>query len=227
MGVFEREFIRNLWKENRELILKYAIKDFHVEGLYSLMLFRSETLKIRLYVIKEGVKSLETTHLHKDTSLSVHNHPFDFQCQTLTGYMENLIYYIDDGTNSIDYSQIEQFEENKNTKWFKYTYSGALMDKEKKMRLKDEENVEIIGPKVQKVPKGESYHFESIELHRIRVPSNETTIMLFWEHEKIENFVSKIYSSVALPEATDYSSFYQPMSVDEVEDLISFILNSI
>ena len=81
----DKAFFKNLLnlslEKNLQQMVEESYKDYHVRGFNSIILSRSNTLTLRLYVCKPG-----DTELNPDNDeILVHNHGFDFQTQVLTG----------------------------------------------------------------------------------------------------------------------------------------------
>jgi hypothetical protein len=196
--------------KNWDVLLSLALKNYHVPGFNSIILKRTPALTLRLYVCKPGESSLSESLSPDNNTLWIHNHRFFFRCQTLAGWMKNLVY--SESETTTDQGQ-----------WFKYKYKSALASADERMHLAALGRVNLALEQVEDVPAGFCYQMLPEQLHRILVPNDELVIMLFWEHEKVE-IVQQLYSKRELPASPETTSSNQKFKPDELRELLDLVL---
>lgn len=212
-NTFSRNLIARLVQENFPAILEHSLRNCHVKGFNSIFLMRSDVVSLRLYVCLPG-----ETELHKgidpnDTVLMAHNHRFFFQCQTLKGWMQNLIY--SESATATDQGL-----------WFKYAYQSAITSGDRKMRLEPQGQVHLALDKTETVSAGQSYAFEADQLHRIVVPNDELVVLLLWEHRRSDH-TQFAYSKQSLPDSLPTVGLYDKFEKAALRQLIDHVLASL
>jgi hypothetical protein len=197
-----RPFLYNLIHENWDFVLGHALKNFHVPGFNSLLLMQAPELTVRLYLIRPGeCPALADIN---DNQLLIHNHRFSFESMTLCGRVQN-----------------RRFQEVvlPADSYDRYEYFSAL---EEKHRLDFQERVYLQGAEVEEIEEGTSYSMLSWELHRIALPQDQFTAILFMEHTRQE-IPALLYSQVPLTPENDpcaLPELYQHFEEAELQALV-------
>ena len=211
--LFTRNLIARLAEENFDFILRKSLKDYHVFGFNSLVLHKSEKLTLRLCVCEPGQTQLNNTRDPANNTLMIHNHRFDFECQALCGYMENLTY-------------VETKVATDQGEWLKYHYHSALLDPAREMRVDYLNKSFLALEKVECVDEGQSYALQHHQLHRIMVPSDRLLIMLFWQHET-KNNLPILFSNHSLPAKPDITGLYNCFNKSELKRMLEMVLENL
>lgn len=215
---FVRNLIRTLADENLDAVQQRSLKNFQVPGFTSIVLHRSPELNLRLYVSLPGQSRLNRSGIPTDNTLWIHDHRFDFTCQTIAGYMKNLRFRA--GSAHVAPWGIPWGT------WHRYIYESALMNSDGVMTLTPDGGDQLWLVKTEKVDVGESYSMGHQELHRILIPNDRFTALLFWEFRRVQK-PSRLWSNKQLPVHPDVSNLYAQPSKDELEGMIEAVLREI
>lgn len=205
--------IESLYRQNRcGTAMAFSLKDYHTPNLHSIILHRSEGLTIRLQVSFAGETTLADA---SDDTLKVHNHGFDFSCQTLVGYIENHI-YVESSLNERD--SLPQH---------KYEFKSAVHDSGKTHALLPLGRCGLRLVERQVLPAGADYWFEHTGLHKIKVPSDRLVAWLFFEYENQHSSLHRplIYSQEPLPLSWEMKELYTQPSLEEMDHVVHAVLD--
>lgn len=207
-----KDFINNLFADNWHEIMRRSLNNYHVQGFTSLLMFQQQQLTIRLYICETKRHNLNNSFDPNDNTLLIHNHKFNFICETLIGEMYNMWYEETD--------QYKQFE------YYKYKYTSALKDNDG-MRL------DFLGKKflfnriTRYVPQNTDYAMRAHELHKICVPNDKLTAMLFWQHAPQPTHEPILYSRVELPTKPSIEGLYTRITTQELKRYRELILDNL
>lgn len=215
MDNFALNLVGSLIDQNYDEIRERALQDYVVPGFTSLVLHRSEKLTIRLYVVRKGESRLANTLDPYDNSLWIHDHRFDFECQTLAGYMANLRFI----ERAVGTTKDAAWGT-----WYKYRYESALTRPDRQIEVVPLGMADLELREINWVREGQSYYMPHTQYHRILVPKGCSTVMLFWEHERIPKD-SILFSREELPKHPSTEGLYHRMGEYEFNELVDFVLD--
>lgn len=195
---------------NWDELLARSLKHYLVPGFNSIILRHSPSLTLRLYVLKPGESSLAGSLSPANNVLWIHNHNFAFRCQTIVGWMKNLLY--SEVSCSTDQGA-----------WFKYNYQSALKSSDGRMHLCAQGPVNLALNEVEYVPKGFYYEMQPQQLHRILVPEDDLVVLLFWQYQKVP-ITQQLYSNKELEPSPDLTGLNQKFNSEELRALLEMVL---
>ncbi len=200
----------NTAMSNWDELLAKSRQHYLVPGFNSIILKHSPSLTLRLYVFKPGESNLAGSLSPTNNVLWIHNHNFAFRCQTLVGWMKNLLY--SEVSCSTDQGA-----------WFKYNYQSALKSSDGRMHLCPIGPVNLALNEVEYVPEGFYYEMLPQQLHRILVPDDELVVLLFWQYKKVP-ITQQLYSNKELETSPDLTGLNQKFISEELKALLEMVL---
>jgi hypothetical protein len=189
-----------------------AIANYHVRGVYSMMLHSTPDLRIRWMVVMAGEHDLwKSKDLDSpDLVLAPHNHSFDFHSVVTSGMMLNLRLRLLARPRNGDGEDV----------WRMYRYQSGVKTEEHNHQLTPLGKTHAEVYKSECLCAGDSYFMQSDEFHVISVDRFQSASILLLEGPQTKDHTLMIHRK-ELPATWHLGTeFYRPISDAEFQKVI-------
>ncbi len=221
MNGFLKNMIRTLAKENQALMVSKSLQNYIIPGITSIILHSSPYLTYRLYISKEGESRLDKSLDKNDETLMIHNHGFHFESKTLVGSMLNILF---------DTKPLSKYSRDWG-RFYQYDYISSFISGQPQHNFKLKQEVNLWETAYYechaRTISNNHYEMNTEQYHRIEIPKNILTAILFVEHKRVLNTTTLFSRNPYLHvDGVNTIELYKKMALKQINEDIELVLDN-